>query len=189
LLFLSLGYDAKPTPWLSTSVNLLVNHTWGNEAEEDGGHQMPRRSMIELVPFMPVKLNGEWTNNGTITDDLGLEGMANPVNVLTVQERTRLRTQIFGNAALTFHLLPGLDLKTQLGIDNHANKYRTFSPKRLVNLSFDENYASIEDQSIFYWQEETYLTYNKQWSDHRLNLMAGPVVARARVSQRLHPHQ
>ncbi|MDR0688353.1 MAG: TonB-dependent receptor [Prevotellaceae bacterium] len=168
-----MAYDANPTPWLSTAVNLLVNHTWGNEAEEDGGHQMPRRSMIEFVPFMPVTLNGEWTNNSTISDDLGLEGMANPVHVLTVQERMRKRTQIFGNAALTFHLLPGLDLKTQLGVDNHTNKYTTFSPSGLVNLSYTESNASIEDQSILYWQEETYLTYNKIFDDHRLNLMGG----------------
>ncbi|MDR1021988.1 MAG: TonB-dependent receptor [Prevotellaceae bacterium] len=168
-----MAYDAKPTSWLSTSVNLLVNHTWGNEAEEDGGHQMPRRSMIEFVPFIPVKLNGEWTNNGSVSDNLGLEGMANPVHVLTVQERMRKRTQIFGNAALTFHLLPGLDLKTQLGIDNHTRKYSTFSPSGLVNISATENYASVEDQSILYWQEETYLTYNKIWDTHRLNLMAG----------------
>jgi TonB-linked SusC/RagA family outer membrane protein len=173
-----IAYDANPTPWVSTAINLLVNHTWGNEAEEDGGHQMPRRSMIEFVPFMPVKLNGEWTNSNSITygendRNLGLEGMANPVHVLTVQERTRLRTQIFGNAALTFHLFPNLDLKTHLGIDNHTNKYRTFSPKGLVNLSYDENSATIEDQSILYWQEETYLTYNARWNQHRLNLMAG----------------
>jgi TonB-linked SusC/RagA family outer membrane protein len=168
-----IAYDANPTPWLSTAINLLVNHTWANQAEEDGGHQMPRRSMIEFVPFIPVKLNGEWTNFSTITDDLGLEGMANPVHVLTVQERSRQRTQIFGNAAFTFHLLPGLDLKTQLGIDSHFNRYSTFSPTGLANISFSENNASIENQGILYWQEETYLTYNKQWNRHRLNLMAG----------------
>ena len=49
-----MAYDADPMSWLSTSVNLLVNHTWGNEAEETGGHQMPRRSMIEMVPWLPV---------------------------------------------------------------------------------------------------------------------------------------
>jgi TonB-linked SusC/RagA family outer membrane protein len=168
-----IAYDANPTPWLSTAINLLINHTWANQAEEDGGHQMPRRSMIEFVPFIPVKLNGEWTNFSTISDDLGLEGMANPAHVLSVQERSRQRTQIFGNAAFTFHLLPGLDLKTQLGIDSHTNKYTTFSPTGLANISFSENNASIEDQSILYWQEETYLTYNTRWNNHRLNLMAG----------------
>ncbi len=124
-----MAYDANPTSWLSTSVNLLVNHTWANEAEETGGHQMPRRSMLEMVPFMPVKFpNGGWSNSTTTTDQLGLEGMANPVHVLETQSRMRYRTQIFGNAALTFHLAPGLDLKTQFGIDSHTDKERDYSP-------------------------------------------------------------
>ena len=167
-------YDVNPTKWFSSSINLLVNHTWGNEAEEDGGHQMPRRSIIEMVPFMPVKFpDGRWSNSTTITDDLGLEGMANPVHVLTTQQRMRYRTQIFGNAAFTIHILPGLDLKTQLGIDSHKKKFRDYSPKDLANISSPNGRARIEEQEVLYWQEETYLTWNKTVNKHRLNLMAG----------------
>ena len=32
-----IAYDANPTTWLSTAVNLAVNHTWGNSTPEDGG--------------------------------------------------------------------------------------------------------------------------------------------------------
>jgi TonB-linked SusC/RagA family outer membrane protein len=157
-----LAYDAKPTKWLSTGVNVLVNHTWANEAEEGGGGNIPRRSMIEMVPFMPVQFpDGKWSNSTTVTDNLGLEGMANPVHVLETQQRMRYRTQIFGNAALTFHLLPGLDLKTQLGIDSHVNKSRDYSPKDLINISFPDGTAYIKDANVLYWQEETYLTYMK----------------------------
>ena len=125
-------YYADPTSWLSTGVNLMVNHTWGNEAEETGGHQMPRRSMIEMVPWMPVKFSdGKWSNSTTVSDELGLEGMANPVHVLKTQERMRYRTQVFGNAELTFHLLPGLDLQTRLGIDAHFRQWRDYSPTDL----------------------------------------------------------
>ncbi|MDR2466178.1 MAG: TonB-dependent receptor [Prevotellaceae bacterium] len=167
-------YDVNPMKWFSSSINLLVNHTWGSEAEEDGGHQMPRRSIIEMVPFMPVKFpDGRWSNSTTITDDLGLEGMANPVHVLTTQQRMRYRTQIFGNAAFTFHLLPGLDLKTQLGIDSHRKKFRDYSPKDLANISYPNGRARIEEQDVFYWQEETYLTWNRTANKHRINLMAG----------------
>ena len=40
------AYDANPTTWLSTAVNLLVNHTWGRYTPEDGGGQDARRTMI-----------------------------------------------------------------------------------------------------------------------------------------------
>lgn len=170
-----LAYDANPTKWLSAGINLLVNHTWGNEAEEGGGNMDPRRSMIEMVPFFPVKFpNGKWSNSSTIKDNFGFESMANPVHVLNTQERKRYRTQIFGNAALTFHLLPGLDLKTQLGIDAHINKSRDYSPKDLINISYPNGDATIEDSNVLYWQEETYLTYNAVLgSKHRINAMAG----------------
>lgn len=169
-----LTYDADPTPWLSTSVSLSVNHIWGNETEEDGGHQMPRRSMIEMVPWMPVKFpNGRWSNSTTVSDALGLEGMANPVHVLETQERTRELTQIFGNTELTFHLAPGLDLQTRLGITKYQNNYRNYSPTDLANISFPNGNAWIENQHTLFWQEETFLTYMNTFDKHRINGMIG----------------
>lgn len=169
-----MAYDAKPTKWLSTGINLLVNHTWANEAEEGGGSQVPRRTMLEMIPFMPVKMpNGGWTNSTSLNNDLGFEGMANPVHVLTTQQRMRYKTQIFGNAALTFHLLPNLDLKTQLGIDAHNNRNRDYSPKDLINLSFPGGKAVIDHTDMLYWQEETYLTYNENIGKHRFGAMVG----------------
>lgn len=170
-----MAYDAHPTNWLSTAVNVLVNHTWGNEAEEGGGNMDARRSMIEMVPFLPVKfLSGQWSNSSTISDSFGFEGMANPVHVLTTQERKRYRTQIFGNAALTFHLLPGMDLKTQFGVDAHFNKSKEYSPKDLLNISYPNGSASIGNTNSLYWQEETYLNYNTILNSiHRINAMAG----------------
>lgn len=169
-----LTYDAKPTDWVSTAINLLVNHTWGNEVVEGGGNNVPRRSMIEMVPFLPVKFpDGTWASSATITDNLGLEGFANPVHMLETQQHHRYRTQIFGNAALTFHLLPGLDLKTQLGIDAHINKTRNYSPNDLENESSPNGAAHVIDGNVLYWQEETYLTYLKNADKHRINLMMG----------------
>jgi TonB-linked SusC/RagA family outer membrane protein len=99
--------------------------------------------------------------------------MSNPVMILDLQKRTRQNTQIFGNAAFTFHLLEGLDLKTQIGIDNHNKISRGYSSITLNNLSMPNGWASFSNTNTLYWQEETYLTYNKNIGDHRLNLMAG----------------
>lgn len=171
-----LTYDANPTPWLSTAVNLLVNHTWGRYTPEDGGGQEARRTMIEMVPWMPVRdQNGEYTTSASssIGDVLGFEGMSNPVMILDMQKRMRYNTQIFGNAAFTFHLAEGLDLKTQLGIDNHNKTYRGYSSIDLNNISMPNGWAEYQNWNSLYWQEETYLTYNKVFNDHRINAMAG----------------
>ena len=170
-----LTYDADPTPWLSTAVNLLVNHTWGQETPESGGGQDARRTMIEMMPWMPVMLDGLYTTStsSTLSGDLGFEGMSNPVMILEKQKRMNYRTQIFGNAAFTFHLLDGLDLKTQIGIDHHNNTYKEYSTKDLNNISMPNGRAVYNHTNTIYWQEETYLTYIKNWDKHRLNAMAG----------------
>lgn len=168
-----LTYDVKPVNWLSTGVNLLVNHTWQNDTDEGGGGQFARRTMVEMPPIFPVKWpDGTWANSQS-TDDFTFEAITNPVHLLENQQRMRYRTQIFGNAALTFHLAPGLDLKTQFGVDAHLRKFKEYYTKDLINISSPNGYAYMSDMQTLYWQEETYLTYNKITDKHRLNLMAG----------------
>lgn len=171
-------YDANPTEWLSTAVNLTVNHTWTHYTPEDGGGQDARRTMIEMLPWLPVKdKNGKYTTSQSIgggMSDYGFEGMTNPVAILKGQTYGNYRTQLFGNAAFTFHLLDGLDLKTQFGVDYHHNRSTYYSSRDLVNLSQGEQgRASIGNSDVLYWQEETYLTYNKVFDIHRINAMAG----------------
>ncbi len=171
-----LAYDAKPKEWLSTSVNLLVNHTWSRYTPEDGGGQDARRTMIEMLPWLPIREpNGEYTNSGssTINNVLGFEGMSNPVSILDLQKRMSYNTKIFGNAAFTFHLAEGLDLKTQIGVDNQRKQYKGYSSIKLNNISRPNGWAEINNEDVLYWQEETYLTFNKSIDKHRLNFMGG----------------
>lgn len=170
------SYDANPKEWLSTAVNLMVNHTWGRYTPETGGGQDARRTMIEMLPWLPLRdAQGKYTTSSTssMADTFGFEGMSNPVMILDLQKRMNYNTQIFGNAALTFHLMDGLDLKTQYGVDNHNMTYRGYSSVSLNNISMPNGWASISHTNTFYWQEETYLTMNKQFGLHRLNAMAG----------------
>ncbi|MFC6100499.1 SusC/RagA family TonB-linked outer membrane protein [Olivibacter domesticus] len=169
-----LAYDANPKKWLSLGTNILVNYNRGNEFEEGGGHQMPRRSMLEMPPIFPVKFpDGTWAHSGMISDSYSLEAIPNPVHVLTTQDRLRKRTQIFGNSYVTFHILPGLDLRTQFGFDKQDNIIQNYDPTDLINISSPLGYAYIENQHSFYWQEETYLNYNKEIGDHRINGVIG----------------
>ena len=169
-----IAYDADPTKWLSTSVNLSVNHTWGNSTTESGGAQDARRTMIEMLPWLPVQYDGEWTNSTTPSMPMNFEGMANPVHILETQKNKNFNTKVFGNAALTFHIIEGLDLKTQFGIDANLRTNQAYTPGDLVNLGLNQQgTAERWNSSTLYWQEETYLTYNKTWNDHRLNAMLG----------------
>ncbi len=171
-----LAFDGEPTKWLSTAVNLMVNHSWGRYTPETGGGQEARRTMIEMLPWLPVRdADGNYTTSSTssMSDTFGFEGMSNPVMILDLQKRMNYNTQIFGNAAFTFHLYDGLDLKTQFGIDNHNKTGRGYSSISLNNISMPNGWAYISHANTLYWQEETYLTYKKVIGEHRLNAMAG----------------
>ena len=168
-------FDAEPTTWLSTSVNLLVNHSWGNTTKEDGGNKQPRRTMIEMMPWMPMQFeDGTWSSSTTISDNIRIENISNPVYALNSTKQMRYRTQVFGNASLTFHLLPGLDLKTQIGIDSHNNRNRDFLPPDLRGSDgFPLGQVNLVNSESLYWQEETFVTYQNTINKHRLNLMGG----------------
>ncbi len=185
-----LSYDDNPTKWLSTAINVLVNHTWGNRTSDNPYSQGALRTMIEQLPFLPVQLNGEYMQNNMINTtaiykdkdnpDRGLqgyqpEGVGNPVEILKRVKSMSYNTQIFGNAALTFHLMKGLDLKTQLGVDYHngrSQSYTPFKPHQIIDFSANGE-ASAGNSNSLYWQEETYLTYVTDIKKHHINAMAG----------------
>jgi TonB-linked SusC/RagA family outer membrane protein len=169
-----ISYDVDATDWLSLSVKLNSSRITENEVEEGGGHQMPRRSMIEMIPILPVKFpDGSWSSYLDAAGSLPLEGMANPVHVLKTQDKLRYRTRNMANFAATFHLLPGLDLRSQFGATSNIEERREYFPTDLQNISFPSGRAYIEDSEAIYWQEETYLTYNKVMSEQRINLVLG----------------
>ena len=187
------AYDADPTKWLSTSVNVLVNHTWGNNVDHGDGGQNALRTMIEMPAWYPVRnTDGSWADDNTaVFQDVvkyaangdqpaqyvrfNAEDGANPVHFLNEVQRMQYRTQIFGNLALTFHLAEGLDLKTQLGIDHHNNTNREYGPHDVHDFGKgDLGNAYQSNSSTLYWQEETYLTYQNVFNDlHRVNAMVG----------------
>ncbi|MGK7394033.1 MAG: SusC/RagA family TonB-linked outer membrane protein [Candidatus Cyclobacteriaceae bacterium M3_2C_046] len=169
-----IAYEGTPKNWLTVGFNLLANYTKENEFEEGGGHQMPRRTMIEMPPIFPIKFpDGTWSNSQMIEDAYNLEAMANPVHVLETQDRLRTRTQLFGNAYLVFHLAEGLDLRTQLGFDKHDRHFQDYSPTDLINISDPLGRATQSYTRTLYWQQETFLNYTKEIGDHSINSVLG----------------
>ncbi len=173
-LYGKVAYEGNPKDWLTFGFNILTNVTTENSFEEGGGGQSPRRTMIEMPPIFPVRFpDGTYANSGNITDAYNLEAMANPVHVLETQDRLTKRTQLFGNAYLVFHLADGLDLRSQFGFDKQDRLFQNYSPPDLVNISAPLGSASENLDRFTYWQQENYLSYNKQIGPHSINAVAG----------------
>lgn len=171
---LKLVYDVTPRDWLTLGTNLSLNRTWENNIQEDGGNQMPRRTMIEMPPIYPVTFDdGSWANSFSADDDYGFEAMANPVHVLETQDRLRDRTQIFGNSFVAVQLMENLEFRSQIGIDNMLYENRDYNPTDLINISAPDGYAGIGNSEMFFWQSENYLTYIEEADAHRINAVLG----------------
>ena len=167
--------DAQPLSWLSTSMNLMVNNTNQNNTNIGSGGQDALRTVIEMPPIFPVKYDdGAWANSQTRIFGFGFEALANPVHFLTVRQQYVNRTQIFGNFALTFHLADGLDLRTQFGGDGQMRNWRQYQTVGVINADASgRGEALFTQHNLFYWQQTTYLNYNKIINQHRFSVMAG----------------
>ncbi|MDR1499710.1 MAG: TonB-dependent receptor [Tannerellaceae bacterium] len=172
-----LTYDAKPVTWMDISSNLLVNHMWGNTIDDTGIGQTARRAMWEMPPIIPVRFpDGAWGGPQFAGSELnyGLENIANPVQELTMSKRMRMRSKIFGNLGFTFHIVDGLDLKTQLGVDANMIDSKDYLPNDLNTVSAPYGQATVNARNNYYWQEETFLSYNKVLEGvHRINATLG----------------
>ena len=169
-------YDTKPREWFELNSNLMVNHMWGNTVDDTGGGQTARRTMWEMPPILPVKFpDGSYSSTQYPGSklNLGLEGMSNPLQELLERKKGRYRTKLFGNVAVVFHLADGLSLRSQIGVDANFRQDKNYSPNNLVGIS-SRGEASFYNAQWLYWQEETYLNYNKLLKDkHRINATLG----------------
>ncbi|MGB7395533.1 MAG: SusC/RagA family TonB-linked outer membrane protein, partial [Pricia sp.] len=169
-----LTYDTEVKDWLSVGANLLVNYTKENGYREGGGGQVPRRTMIEMPPIFPVRFpDGTYSSSRSITDNFNLEAMANPVHVLETEVRNNLRNQIFGNVYFEFTIAEGLTFKTQFGVDKQDRTFRRFAPNDLINISAPLGFSEILEEKYTYWQQENFLTYNKDFENSRINAVLG----------------
>jgi TonB-linked SusC/RagA family outer membrane protein len=168
-------HDSKLANWVDFGSNVLVNYSKENEVDPTTGGNTPTRTMIEMPSIFPVKFpGGSWANNQVSPTFSFLDAAENPQKVLQEQTNLNTRMQIFGNAFFNFHILPGLDFKSQFGVDLQNNQKDYYSPSDLLNISANQKgVASLYNDQYSYWQQENYLTYKKSFGDHHINALLG----------------
>lgn len=172
---INLAYDLTLTDWAHFGTTITYNHTKGNIVPPTTGANTPTRTMIEMPPIFPVKLpDGSWANN-TMDPNLSfLDPAENPVKVLLEQVNLKKTGQVFNSTFLNFDITKNLKFKTTLGLDlvNTGTEY--YSPSDLINISANQRgVASQGETKNRYWQQENYLTYDKSFDLHHLNVVIG----------------
>ncbi|HLR38343.1 MAG TPA: TonB-dependent receptor [Chitinophagaceae bacterium] len=168
-------YDLDLADWVHFGTNIMYNHTNGNIVPPTTGANTPTRTMIEMPPIFPVKLSdGSYANNTMDSNFPFLDPAENPVKVLLEQVNLKKTGEVFNSSFLNFDITKNLQFKTTFGLDilNIGTEY--YSPSDLINLSANEK--GIASQGITksrYWQQENYLTYDKSFGRHHLNLVVG----------------
>ncbi|HTN35719.1 MAG TPA: TonB-dependent receptor [Arachidicoccus sp.] len=169
------AHDLKMNDWINFGVNLMANYSKEHVVNPGTGGNTPTRVMIEMPSIFPVKFpDGSWANNQSSADYSFLDAAENPVKVLLSQTNTNNRSQVFGNVFFNFHLTKDLQFKTQFGVDYQDIRNDYYSPSDLMNISANQKgVANVSAEQIRYWQQENYLTYDKQLGQHHINVVAG----------------
>ncbi|MDR0844633.1 MAG: TonB-dependent receptor [Tannerella sp.] len=172
--------DFKVSKWLEVNSSLLYNRTKEslNDASYFSGGM--GRAVVEAFPILPLmypndpsiygSYAGQYARNADFP--VGETDPQAPYEITKTSERLQHRSQMVGNLAFTIHLLPELDFKTTLSIDDRNNKYNEYGGIRISRG--DHGYAYIGTNKYTEWQNENYFTYNKTFGGvHALTAMLG----------------
>ncbi|WP_436834255.1 SusC/RagA family TonB-linked outer membrane protein [Parapedobacter sp. DT-150] len=126
--------------------------------------------------FEASPLLSPYNEDGTFRRDVYSPGMVAYINPLATLELTNddyYTTRILGNAYLNYEFLPGLALRTNVGIDKGAETRKYFQSGEVTGTlgQTTGTSAAVDNGS---WTAEANLVYNKTIAnDHNIELLAG----------------
>ena len=112
----------------------------------------------------------------------GMSAYANPLALLKESKDDYITTRILANGYVNYEFIPGLTLKTNVGVDKGAETRNQFSPSITLTTAAASPVASTGLSSSvdnFSYTAEAYLNYEKNFlKDHHIVALAGYSVQR-----------
>jgi len=169
-----LAIDNQIKKWLKVGATLNYDYRETRTADDGtGGNNIPRM-LIEMIPIIPIRYpDGSY---GKRTDYPNMEGGDNPVAQANEIKSLFYYRVFSGNGYADFSILPGLDLRSTIGVTASSNTHPHFQSGLVGGSTANQTYssASINQYNNTFWQWENHLTYNKTFGkDHTLNAVAG----------------
>jgi TonB-linked SusC/RagA family outer membrane protein len=169
-----LAIDNQIKKWLKVGATLNYDYRETRTADDGtGGNNIPRM-LIEMIPIIPIRYpDGSY---GKRTDYPNMEGGDNPVAQANEIKSLFYYRVFSGNGYADISMLPGLDLRSTIGVTTSSNTHPHFQSGLVGGSTANQTYssASINQYNNTFWQWENHLTYNKTFNkDHTINVVAG----------------
>ncbi|MBQ9583773.1 MAG: SusC/RagA family TonB-linked outer membrane protein [Bacteroidales bacterium] len=120
-----------------------------------------------IAPFIPYKY--EDGSYGQQDDHLTMSSNYDYNTMLDEAMHRRRTTQTVLNAAIDFHLLPGLDLTVKGDMQSHFSSFEQSAPGGISGATISNNgFSNIANSDVHRWSNEDYLTYRKSFFSDRL---------------------
>jgi TonB-linked SusC/RagA family outer membrane protein len=186
----SVNVDYTPFSWLKSVTSL--KYTRGNTilAFPTGGQGAS--AGIGYLSKLPPTLDGGNLLTSQIKDGNGNYGFFNPNNQsvrnwgngpvwsIQTQDQTNLTNYFLGTSSLEATLLPGLRIKTNLGINTVGFTGYYFTPSDTRALTqygngtqSTLNFFNQSSNSTYEWLWENTIAYTKKFGDHSIDVVAG----------------
>jgi TonB-dependent starch-binding outer membrane protein SusC len=187
---LSANVDYTPISWLKSQTSLKFTRGLTDLAFPTGGQGAG--AGVGYLTKLPPTLDGGNLLTSQIKDGNGNYGFYNPNNqsvrnwgtgpVYNIQTQDQKnRTNYFlGTTSLEATILPGLRIKTNVGvnINDYSGYYFTPSDTRALTqygngTQSTLNFFSQSSNSTFEWLWENTLAYTKTFGDHKIDFVGG----------------
>lgn len=185
----SLNLDYTPFKWLKSSSS--IKYTRGNSKLAFGtGGQGASAGIGYLTKLPPTVSGNKFTNE--INDGKGNYGFYNPGNQsvrnwgsgpvynIETQDQKNLTNNFLGTTSLEVTILPGLKVKTNLGINTNDYSGYYFTPSDLrtveqygTSSQSTANFYSQSSNNTFEWLWENTVSYDKTFGDHTIAFVGG----------------
>lgn len=180
-----LNADYQALKWLKSSTSLKYSRTDNKISFGTGGQDagLGIGTLTKLIPTISGNplTNQAYDGNGNYgfytPNNQFIAYLANPLYAINTQDQKNLTNYFLGTTSLEAILLPGLKIKTNLGINttDYSGYYFTPSDNRTTTLggSFVQNFYSQSANNTFDYLWENTVAYTKDFGKHNIDFVGG----------------
>jgi TonB-linked SusC/RagA family outer membrane protein len=176
--------DGDVSKRIHIAANVAYTQNTNQETQEGRFDHSPILGALIYMPYLPAyNADGSLATNAEAagSTQYGYQGIENPV---ALAERIKINRKGYRghyNAAATYHILNGLDFKTNLGTETYTEKYDYYYPTTLSSGAFPPGSqqsilaANAQASNLVTVDRlaEFTLNYNKQIGKHHFDALAG----------------